>query len=647
MEDCKVSFDMSVRNASGVIIQYLYGEDGMDAIKLETQQIPTIDMDMDKVRAMYGLVDGIEDFKSVVTEDVYADLEEREEQFIKLMDEHHRQVVEDREHMIMKVNRGKKEDTVVYPVSLYRIINNVVQMNAKFGCDRSMDLSPYYVLMKLNKLCGELTVSKTYKQGTRIFQVLLRSYLSPKRAIFMYKLNQKSFEMIVEQIKFRFFEALAHPNDMVGVVAAQSIGEPATQLVLNTFHASGISSASKAVRGVPRLNELLAVSKNIKTPVMTIYLNESVHQDSKKCIDIMNNIRTIRFKDIVMSSKIYFDPNDFAIDDDRAFVELYRAFVNFPQPAEKHASPWLLRLEFDRVKMLDFGLDMISLHNVLANFYDETITCVFPDDNAKQLIMRIKITKEKGDMASDDMLTELKALEHNILENVVIKGVKNVERVAIEEKTTTMYNPQMEKFNAVKEWVIYTDGTNLKDVLALPVVDAPRTITNDVNEIYEYLGIEAARQALYDEIVAVMDSISINYRHIALLVDVMTNKGTILSVNRHGINRGDIGPLAKCSFEETTDKLIKAGIFAEHDRINGVSANVMLGQIAPCGTGNVDVVMDEYLISKMNEVIDDEILDEMEPETACAPDNLRNNMDVYLNSNQAIAQKDDNEIVFV
>jgi DNA-directed RNA polymerase II subunit RPB1 len=96
--------------------------------------------------------------------------------------------------------------------------------------------------------------------------------------------------------------------------------------------------------------------------------------------------------------------------------------------------------------------------------------------------------------------------------------------------------------------------------------------------------------------------VTVNYRHLALLVDVMTNRGNILSVNRHGINRGDIGPLAKCSFEETTDKLIKAGIFAEHDKINGVSANVMLGQIAPCGTGDVTVLMDEEMLDKMTSI---------------------------------------------
>jgi DNA-directed RNA polymerase II subunit RPB1 len=151
------------------------------------------------------------------------------------------------------------------------------------------------------------------------------------------------------------------------------------------------------------------------------------------------------------------------------------------------------------------------------------------------------------------------------------------------------------------EWIIYTAGSNLRDILGMDIIDSVTTFTNNINEVYAVLGVEAARQALYNEITDVLVGVYVNFRHVALLIDVMTNKGTILSVNRHGINRGDIGPLAKCSFEETTDKLIKAGIFAEYDKLNGVAANVMLGQIPPCGTGGVELLIDETAIINMNE----------------------------------------------
>ena len=596
MEDCKVNYDYSVRNASGVIIQFLYGEDGIDSCKLENQQIPTITMDPAKITAVYGGTK--KDFKGFIGTDIYNSLPE--DTLNQRMQQHLDQLMADREHLIINVFKGKDDNTLLYPVAFYRMINTITNLY-EGSVEVSYDLSPLYVLDTIETLCNELKVSRSHP-GNRLLQCLLRVNLSPKKLICQYHLTHRAFDALVAQIRFRFEESLASPSEMVGVIAAQSIGEPATQLVLNSFHMSGTAVAAQATRGVPRLNELLSVSKNIKTPIMHIYLHESFRSDKKQVMKYMNDIRTVRFRDIVSKVQLFYDPNDFntGIPEDTGFIETYRRFMTTADLQNYTSShPWLLRMEMDKSKMLEFNVDMITLHHVLTNFYDDTIQCMFSDDNADKLIMRIKLTDKE--ISSDDILTDMKALEHNILENVMVKGIKSVERVAPDEKKYKQYNPQTQNFEDAKEWVIYTSGTNLREVLIKPHVDAVRTVTNDVNEVYEILGIEAARNSLYNEIKDVLDGgmVTVNYRHLSLLVDVMTNRGNILSVNRHGINRGDIGPLAKCSFEETTDKLIKAGIFAEHDKINGVSANVMLGQIAPCGTGDVTVLMDEEILAKM------------------------------------------------
>jgi DNA-directed RNA polymerase beta' subunit/intein/homing endonuclease len=601
MEDCKVHYDMTVRNAGGVIVQYLYGEDGMDSCKIDSQHVSHIDMTMDQILSTYGMVKGIDDFKPYVSSDILKVLKVQKEPFGARMLAHLETVLADREFLIVNIHKGKKESTLMYPVSLQRIVTSIQNTYDACGVGFIGDLSPIYVLDKIDELCTELTVTKAYP-GNYMFQVLIRAYLTPKRVIIENHLTKNSFDSVIEQIKFKFFEALVHPSEMVGVVAAQSIGEPATQLTLNTFHFISHAGATKAVRGVPRLNELLAFSKNIKTPVMKIMLKDSVSTDKLACLQIMNNIRTIRFKDVVKSSKIYFDPSDTEslIIGDREFIKVFMSRSN----NNTQPTPWMLRMEFDRDAMLNFKLDMVTIHHVLSVFYDERISCIFSDDNADTLIMRIRIApdeNEKTKLSGDDILTDLKALEHNIVDVVPIKGIRNIKLAALEEINLTLYNAESKAFENKKEWMVFTEGTNIRDVLALSIVDGYRTLTNDVNEIYEVLGVEAARQVLYNEIVEVLDSINVNYRHIALLVDVMTNRGNILSVNRHGINRGDIGPLAKCSFEETTDKLIKAGIFSEFDKINGVSANVMLGQIAPCGTGDVTIIMDDLLVSKMPE----------------------------------------------
>jgi DNA-directed RNA polymerase II subunit RPB1 len=200
--------------------------------------------------------------------------------------------------------------------------------------------------------------------------------------------------------------------------------------------------------------------------------------------------------------------------------------------------------------------------------------------------------------SASDTLTDLKALESTILEHVIIKGVDKVNKVEFQKKNDMfVYSDDTQSFEKASECYLDTDGTNLQAVLGLPLVDTTRTVCNDVNEIYRLFGIEAARQCLYNELFLVIkDQANINYRHISILVDTMTTKGALMSIDRHGINKGDIGPLAKCSFEEVNDVLVKAGVFAEFDKINGVSANIMLGQIAPCGTGDTEVLIDELLL---------------------------------------------------
>ena len=149
--------------------------------------------------------------------------------------------------------------------------------------------------------------------------------------------------------------------------------------------------------------------------------------------------------------------------------------------------------------------------------------------------------------------------------------------------------------------------------------------------MYEMLGIEAARSVLLNEIREVIEASGnyVNYRHMALLCDIMTNKGSLMSIDRFGINRGNIGPLAKCSFEETTDQLFKASIFGEIDMLNGVSSNIMMGQIPPCGTGDSEIVMDE---SKLLDIYPDEEVELDDLDEWVKSDYCSDNIGMNINS---------------
>lgn len=608
MEDAKVNYDMTVRNASGSIIQFLYGEDGMNASKIESHPLIYIDKDFNKLKTEY-LLAKYDNLKYFLDDDTLKAFESTKDWDIK-MEDHFNQILKDREYLIEKVFDNKKETSLLYPVSFMRVINNA---KALFKDKGMSDLNPMFVLDTINTLADELYVSKT-NRGNMFMQMLMRMYLSPKKVAMEYKFSRSTFEYVIQQVKMKFYDAIAHPSEMVGVIAAQSIGEPSTQMTLNTFHLSGVSSASRAVRGIPRVKELLSVTRNIKAPSMTIKLREPYKSDKMKAKEVLYTIQTTYFADIVKATKIYYDPDDFntTIEDDKFFLKTYKEFIKELKIDVENLSPWLLRLEFVKDKMLEYEITMIDVYNALQDFYEDSISVMYSDDNADKLVFRIKISESEN---KDDIITDLKALEKNILENLVVKGIRKVSKVIMNKSEGLRYNKDTMGFEKSSEWVLETSGTNLIEILAHKCVDAARTVSNDINEIYETFGIEAARQHLYNEIHDVIHhaDLYVNYRHLALLVDTMTNKGYLLSIDRHGINRVDIGPLAKSSFEETNDMIIKAGVFAELDKINGVSGNIMVGACPPCGTGDTDILIDEdklpslYVREKEPEVIPDDM----------------------------------------
>jgi DNA-directed RNA polymerase II subunit RPB1 len=255
-------------------------------------------------------------------------------------------------------------------------------------------------------------------------------------------------------------------------------------------------------------------------------------------------------------------------------------------------------MRLNKEKLNRIGLTMMDVYLKMRMY--NTIECLFSDDNAPELVFRIRIQDDvMKDVSQEDAISALKAIEYNLVHNILLKGVKGIKKVSMRSKTRDRYNPETDSFEKVAEWILDTDGTNLQDLLSDPNVDTVRTRSNDIYEIYSILGIEAARNALHEEFIEVVGEDKINYRHMSLLIDTMTNRGNLMSVDRHGINRGDVGPLAKSSFEETTDMLINASVFAEYDKINGVSANIMLGQLPPCGTGDHEVMLDEDAYAKI------------------------------------------------
>jgi DNA-directed RNA polymerase II subunit RPB1 len=458
---------------------------------------------------------------------------------------------------------------------------------------------------------------------------------------------------------------------MVGMVSAQSIGEPTTQMTLNTFHFAGVASKSNVTRGVPRIEEILSLSENPKQPSTTIYLKQSEQTKLQRAQEIKYSLEYTSIKDIAKSISICFDPKpeNTLIDADKTLIKEYIQFNKIMEECGAETedlstgdefSKWIIRIELSKEEMMDRNVTMDDIHFALTNSLKNQVECVFSDLNADNLIFRIRLVNSKALLASKkkgldqtDEIYMLKNLQDNILNNIILKGIKGIPKIIIR----TIKNYMVEKDgNYVPEdiWVLDTVGSNLKEILAIDYIDTARTYSNDIREIYRTLGIEAARQCIYNELAeAFSDTTYINYHHMSLLCDRMCATQKMVSIFRHGINNDDIGPIAKASFEETPEMFLRAARHAELDVMTGVSSNIMCGQEGYYGTGSFQVLlnideMNKLGAAKLEQKINiDDMLQIENPNDVCAKKNIMINSSTdYINSNNTGSIDDDYELDF-
>ena len=388
----------------------------------------------------------------------------------------------------------------------------------------------------------------------------------------------------------------------------------------DTFHFAGVASKSNVTRGVPRIEEILSLSENPKNPSLTVYLNEYEQDNRIKAQSIMYMIEHTNLKELVETIEICFDPDalNTLISEDVVMIQKYKEFEEMiDECAEELEEPfvqskWILRMKMDNVMMLEKNITMDDVHFALKNIYQDEISCVYSDFNNKDLIFRIRMNnylkkdkkKDNVKMPLDqsDEIYVLKQFQETLLNNVVLRGVKNIDKVIMRKVQDEIYEKDG-VYEAKEIWVLDTVGTNLIDVLALDYIDNTRTFSNNIIETYAVLGIEAARQAIYNELAEVIefDGTYINYHHLSLLCDRMSYNTKMVSIFRHGINNDNIGPIAKASFEETPEMFLKAARHGEMDIMRGVSANIMCGQEGYFGTSSFQVVVDLEMLKDLQE----------------------------------------------
>ena len=616
-EDLKLVYDMTVRNNKNKIIQFKYGDDNIDPMKVEKQKLPFATMTLEELYAHFQMPgDDLTD-SVISTNFTKTAVKKMKKQHSKLVEKTKEMIayfIKNRKDLVTNVFQNKDTGSVVYaPVHFKRIIDNV-QNQLHYQSNSMINITPLDAYRLIDNAYAALD-ALTLVRPTRLFKLLYYYYLSPKELLTLRRFNKKGLQYLLDIIITNYKKAIVNPGEMVGIIAAQSIGEPTTQMTLNTFHFAGVASKSNVTRGVPRIEEILSLSENPKNPSVTVTLNDKDKERVEKAQEMKYQLEYTCLNDVTKTVTICFDPDDMntLIDTDKPLMAEYAEYQKIMESCvgasfeeENNNSKWIIRFELDRENLLEKNISLDEIHFALKYSYKDDITCIYSDYNSDDLVFRVRLTanilkSKKKSLDQQDEIYKLKNLQHNLLNNIILRGVKGIPKVLLRKSVNELVLEDG-NYKERDSWVLDTVGTNLRDILTMDEINQSQTLSNDIQEVYRTLGIEAARQCVFNELSeAFAGTTYINYHHLSVLCDRICATQKMVSVFRHGINNDDIGPIAKASFEETPEMFLRAARHGELDPMTGISANIMCGQEGYFGTGAFQIILDVDKISKLGE----------------------------------------------
>lgn len=352
------------------------------------------------------------------------------------------------------------------------------------------------------------------------------------------ELSRDKLDEIVEKVVTSYIDAKIEPREAVGIVAAQSIGEPGTQMTMRTFHYAGVG-AIYITLGLPRIIEIVDARKKLSTPTMTIKLLEEYAAERNKAEEMAMRIQEAHISDI---GNVESSAADMSVRLTLNGRELEKRYITRAEVVE-------------RIKGMGTETLLEEMEGGQLRIYNGSTT-----------------------------FQELSKFEQAIA-TLLVKGIEGIKRVLARKEPGG-------------EYVLYTVGSELKKLKNQKIegVDFQRTTTNNIAEIAEVLGIEAARNAIIDEMISTLNEqgLDVDPRHITLIADAMTMDGEVKQIGRHGIAGEKASVLSRAAFEVTVDNLLEAAIHGETDELKGVTENVIVGQPIKLGTGAVELVAGKW-----------------------------------------------------
>lgn len=432
-----------------------------------------------------------------------------------------------------------------------------------------------------------------------------------------------------DEIHKYYIKSQLDPSESVGCIAASSIGSDTTQASLNSFHSSGISKAN-LTGGLVRQNELLNASKKVKTPSCSIFLNSDMIDvnDLYKVKDFSNsNIKYYELQDMIKD--IITENNPTLTEEEQKY---YNFFSNVFDEDFK-GSNWRIKLLLNTDTLYKTKKTLLTIACSIYSCIDENREYIgivfFPDitgrldiwvkDKIEDPENYVKTSKKK----KIEVLDSHKEIIYNIVNNnnKIEKFIKNILIPTLKSVPISgIYGIEECYYSQVKkseEWMIDTKGNNYKEIILQPYVNFKKTTSNNMWDIVDTLGIEGSHQFLIDEFSKV---ITVNKRHLNILIDSMTFQGKIMSVSRYGIDRKQVGPLAKACFEQPVENFLISATKGEVDDIVGVTASITLGKLSRIGTGSVDLIFDESKLRRELENI--KKLESIKEEEECKEEEL-------------------------
>lgn len=364
----------------------------------------------------------------------------------------------------------------------------------------------------------------------------------------------------------KYRNSLIEAGESVGILCAQSIGEKNTQMTLNTFHSCG--SAVKAVTsGVPKFQELLNVTKNPKIVNCKIYTKTNNSTIEQIRDHVSNKIKCVKIKNVIRS--IEYIPK---FDQDQKWINIYCMMNGKTIPEDKIVTKIILNTE----KMFKLYINANMVAEKIENEFDDC-TCIVSPPQLETIYIVVEnstLTNSEKNWKTEKLFVDQCLIEE--IGNIQVSGIEGIDKIYFTKENDG--------------WFVETEGTNLPKILAHPDIDSERSVSNNIWEIYQSLGIEATYQFLMEEFGDIMTGI--NVCHTQMLVSRMTYSGTISSISRYTLKKEDSGPFCKASFEESMENFIRAGAYGEVEPVKGVSSSIICGKRARIGTGMVSLKFD-------------------------------------------------------